>query len=296
MIDTHSHLNFMAFEHDFVQVADEALREGVKAIFLVGTTVQSSQKAVHMSEEYPYFYAVVGIHPHHAKQYLGNESSLLTDVDQIGRLASHPKVVAIGEIGLDYHVYSRSERYEAKPIDKDLIVLQKDLLTRQLAIASLVQKPVVIHSRKAKEEVLTMIADHNNNASFPLRGVFHCFEGGKKMAQRVVEAGFMISFTGNLTYDHGRAEVSKTIPLQNLLLETDCPYMLPRSSDAFSTQGILMENENLSANLRSEPKHVKIIGHYHAYLRNISADEVFKQTTANAQRLFKIDVDHAHGD
>jgi TatD DNase family protein len=304
MIDTHSHLNFRAFESDWREVIERAQFAGVSKIIMVGTDIDSSVKAVEMAQQSSVLYAAVGIHPHHAKKYqefrgeslefskyTKKNNEIDADLKTLEHLIQQPKVVAVGEIGLDYHIYSMS-KYQKSPLRQDLdgqanikieeeirpelIVIQKQLFQEQLTLAQKHNKPVIVHSRKAKEEVLNALVAFNQTSEMPIKGVFHCFEGGKKMAKRVIEAGFLVSFTGNITYDHGRAEVSKTIPLDSIMLETDCPYMTP------TPERVVGEV------LRSEPRHVKIIGQYHAKLRGISEDEVFRQTTLNAENLFGI--------
>lgn len=282
MIDTHSHLNFHAFENDWREVIERAQSAGVSKIIMVGTDIDSSTKAVEMAQQNPVLFAAVGIHPHHAAKFKDTSSNIKNDLKALDVLIQQPRVVAVGEIGLDYHVYSKSKYNNEKinkveeKIDPELLITQRKLLQEQLILAHKYSKPVIVHSRKAKEEVLNALIAFNQTAETPIKGVFHCFEGGKKMAQRVIQAGFLVSFTGNITYDHGRAEVSKTIPLDRIMLETDCPYMTP------SPERVVGEV------LRSEPRHVKIIGQYHAKLRDIPEDEVFRQTTLNAQSLFCI--------
>lgn len=275
MIDTHSHLNFTSFESDWLDIAERAFSCGVEKMIVVGTDLKTSQRAVRIAQKHPSLYAAVGIHPHHAKHYiLEGTEKISKDIEVLKKLLRSPKVVAIGEVGLDYHVYTASEKYKAEPISPELIAIQKHLFTLQLNLANTHDKPVIIHSRKAKAEVLNHIYHFNNEKNTKIRGVFHCFEGGKNFTKAVLEAGLYISFTGNLTYDHGRAEVSKTVPLSRLLLETDCPYMPPRLP-------------NILPVLRSEPAHVKIIGQFHADLRGIEAQEIYLQTTKNAITLFR---------
>jgi TatD DNase family protein len=279
MIDTHSHLNFKAFSDDWKEVVERAKAQGVTKIIMVGTDIESSSKAVEMAQQDPVLFASVGIHPHHALKFKNQISNIKNDLETLEALIQKPRVVAVGEIGLDYHIYAKSKYKKAKikieeEIDPELLVIQRQLFQAQLALAHTHAKPVIVHSRKAKEEVLDALVAFNRTSQTPLKGVFHCFEGGKKMAKRVIEAGFLVSFTGNITYDHGRAEVSKTIPLDKIMLETDCPYMTP------APERVVGEV------LRSEPRHVKIIGLYHAELRGLSAEEVYKQTTKNAERLF----------
>lgn len=280
MIDTHSHLNFEVFSNDWEEVVSRAFSVGVEKMVVVGTNLETSTKAVDMAQSNPALYAAVGIHPHHAKHYRDNGAALVPDMLALETLARRQKVVAVGEIGLDYHVYENSDRYSDVTIDERLIQLQRQLFKAQLGIAQKLEKPVIVHSRKAKREVLELIEQVGENNNQRLSGVFHCFEGGKTFAREIIQAGLHISFTGNVTYEEGKGNVSLEVPLNRLLLETDCPYMIPRPErDQKRPDGDF---------LRSEPRHVKIIGQFHAKIRGVSEKEVFKQTTDNAQALFGI--------
>lgn len=288
MIDTHTHLNFVAFSDDWREVVERANKEGVEKMIVVGTDLESSRKAVGMAEEVDCLFASVGIHPHHAKKYLSDNARGLVanDLKEIEKLLTHPKVVAVGEIGLDRHVYRNSGVYEDVSISEELMDTQKELFTKQVELAIKYKKPVIVHSREAKEGVLEILK-HIRQAQCKqaqneeeIAGVFHCFEGSKKYAKKILEAGFYISFTGNITYESGRAEASREIPLNKLLLETDSPYMTPAP--------IRDKKDNQGNIWRNEPSNVKITAKYHADLREISFEDVVNQTTANAKTLFGI--------
>ena len=243
-IDTHAHLNFKAFEADWRAVAERAVAAGIEKMIIVGTDLATSKRAVELAQEHAALYAAVGIHPHHAPS--------IKNVNSIKELAKEPRVIAIGEIGLDYHVYKDS-KYEVKGIDKES---QKTIFEAQLKIARELDKPVIIHSREAGEEVLEMAQG--------VRGVFHCFGGSKKYMRRILAAGFYVGFTGQVTYVPDRAEVAREVPLDRLLVETDCPYMPPFREER-----------------RSEPRDVIIIGQF-------LGAESEQATTANAGELFGI--------
>jgi TatD DNase family protein len=280
MIDTHCHLNFKVYQDDWKDVVNRARANDVEAMFVVGTTIETSKKALLMTKECNFLYATAGIHPHHAKQFLKDPDKMNSVFDELTVISSDPKVVAVGEIGIDYHEYPASKAYEHVPLDEKLLFIQKELFIKQVELAVKLRKPVIVHSRKAKDEVLSLLLSMEERLGMKIHGVFHCFEGSKKYAKRILEAGFYISFTGNITYDRGRAEVSKTIPLDRLLLETDSPYMTP--------EPLRSERGSSDKVLRNEPSSVKIIGQYHAKLRGISSDEVFAATSENAQCLFSI--------
>lgn len=243
-IDTHAHVNFKAFESDWKEVVERAVAAGVEKMIVVGADLASSRKAIELAESHPALFAAIGIHPHHARS--------IKSVKSIKELAGQPRVVAIGEIGLDYHVYKNS-KYGIQDIDKEL---QRQLFEAQLQVAQEVDKPVIIHSREAGEEVLEIARGS--------RGVFHCFGGSKKYLKKILAAGFYVGFTGQITYVPDRASVAREVPLDRLLIETDCPYMPPFREER-----------------RSEPRDVIIIGQF-------LGEGVAQATTANTGRLFGI--------
>jgi len=288
MIDTHTHLNFKAFEADWQDVVKRAIENGVEKMIVVGTDLASSKRAAEMAEQDRALYASVGIHPHHARKFsiTNNQfpnkfqiqnSKLQNEIRELKELAKHPRVVAIGEVGLDYHVYKNS-KYPSTALrtSSRLIELQKELLKLQVRLAQELDKPLIIHSREVKDEVLETIVKVNPKS----RGVFHCFEGPKKYLIKILDAGFYVGFDGNITYSHDRAEVAKEVPMERLLLETDCPFMLPEPMRS------LRKKEGKK--LRSEPKDVKIIGQFHAKSRGIYLNEVESQTNKNVKVLFNL--------
>ena len=277
MIDTHTHLNFQAFEKDWSKVVDRAVKAGVTKMIVVGTDLESSQKAVDMANSHPALYAAVGIHPHHARQIRNQKSEIRNLIIQLENLAQHPKVIAIGECGLDYHRYQNT-KYQILNTEKEwsqIKSLQQELLQTQLSLAQSLDKPVILHSREASEDILHTL----RTTPYVLRtnsGVFHCFDGSHQYLKKIIEAGFYVSFTGNITYNSDRATLSTLVPSNRLLLETDCPFMLPEP----------LRSKNYRQPLRSEPQDVKIIAQSHADMRKIQLDEVVKSTTQNALRLF----------
>ena len=280
MIDTHTHLNFVAFENDWREVVERANRVGVKKMMVVGTDLESSKQAVKMAKEVDCLFASVGIHPHHAKKYVSNNDLdlMVSDLIKMEKLLTHPKVVAVGEIGLDMHVYRSSKAYKNVSISENLMNVQKDLFIKQVKLAIEYGKPIIVHSREAKERVLEILKQIRGEKE--VSGVFHCFEGSKKYARKILDAGFCISFTGNITYESGRALVSKVVPLNRLLLETDSPYMTPIP---------VRSRKDSQGNIwRNEPSNVKITAKHHANIRDISFEDVVEQTTINAKALFGI--------
>lgn len=277
-IDTHTHLNFKAFKKDWEDVVERALESGIDKMIVVGTDIDSSIRAVEMAEKHPALHASVGVHPHHVRA-LRDIPNLKSQISKIRRnlreFSEHPKVVAIGEVGLDYHYYSKSKKYEMENNDrgwKKLKTLQKKLFKIQVELAKEIDKPLIIHSREAGEEVLDLITNINKQKKWKLKGVFHCFEGDDTYLEKVLKAGLLVSFTGNITYSDDRASVACKVPLDRLLLETDCPFMSP----------VPHRGE------RNEPAHVKIVARKHSQIRGIHLNEVIEMTTKNAGKLFKI--------
>jgi TatD DNase family protein len=207
IIDSHAHLQFDEYAAVLDDVLARAREAGVTAIVNVGTDLASSRAAVALAERFPQLYATVGLHPHEAATFTGEVGAMLAD------LARHPKVVAIGETGLDYY-------YQHAPREAQLTAFRA-----QLELAQAVELPVVVHSRDAKEETLRLLAE-----SAPGRkGVLHCFTGDLDMAQRAIGMGFYISFSGIVTFKNAGPlrEVAHALPLESILIETDCPFLTP---------------------------------------------------------------------
>lgn len=205
IFDSHAHYDDARFDEDRDALLSSLPGKGVCGIIDIGCDLESSRKAVALAEKYPYVWAAVGYHP--------EQAALRTDegVAELRQLLSHPKVVAIGEIGLDY--------YWPEPDHET----QKRVLIEQLKLARELQKPVILHVRDASEDALTILKAH------PVRGVMHCFSGSPETAREVLKLGLYIGFTGVLTFKNARkpVEVCAAVPLDRLLLETDCPYMAP---------------------------------------------------------------------
>jgi len=251
-VDTHAHLNFEVFKNDYRQVIERALTNGVKGIINVGSNLETSKKAVAIAEEYPAgVYAAVGLHPIHAKEEKFDEVAFL-------KLARNKKVVALGEIGLDYYY------------DKSSAELQKEIFRQFLKMSHAVSKPVILHSRDAQEDVLSVLMEERPEP----RGVMHCFPGDWPYAKVILDMGLYISFTGLITFtkNSNTFEVLQKVPLDRLLIETDCPYLSP---EPYRGQ-------------RNEPAFVIEVAQKIAEIKKISLAEVAQQTTKNAQNLFKI--------
>jgi len=260
LIDTHAHLDFSQFDGDLDQVIDRAANEGVTGIITVGFDLDSSRQAVALTDSYANLWACVGIHPHQASQVNSEVLNGLRDLSQ------HPKVVAIGETGLDYY-RDRSPRE-----------VQRRVFRQELDLAADVGKPVVIHDRGADQDTMHIIrawagaiCSSNGKLQSPL-GVVHCFSGDLTLADELFGLGFYVSVAGPVTFPKARRlqESVSRLPLERLLVETDCPFLSPHPHRG----------------KRNEPANVKLIAQKIADIRNVPLQEVSRITTENARRLF----------
>jgi TatD DNase family protein len=257
-VDSHAHIDGEEFDADRVEVVARARAAGVGAILNVGTGDPHGgnfERAVALAEGYEGVYAAAGVHPHDARLYTDEAERRLSGV-----LESSKRVVALGEIGLDFH-------YDNSPRD-----VQREVFARQLRLAMKASLPVIIHSREADEETVEVLREEY--ACAPRGGVMHCFGGGRKMAEDVLALGFYISFAGNVTFKKADAlrEVAREVALERLLVETDCPYLSP-----VPFRG-----------RRNEPAHVVETARFLAELRGVEAEELGRVTSENFARLFGV--------
>ncbi|MBI2028085.1 MAG: TatD family hydrolase [Candidatus Levybacteria bacterium] len=264
MIDVHCHLNFHAFEKDYDEVIKSAFKAGVTKIINVGTKIDSSFRAVEMAQKYPQLYAIVGVHPHHAdKLEAGWELEL-------EKLAKNPKVVAIGEIGIDYFRYKSNSIVDPK--------LQKETFIKQIILANKLKLPLQIHNRLAGKDILDILENHKPYLLNP-PGMFHCMSGDLDSLKKVLDLGFYIGFDGNITYS-GLApgetvelkELVSYAPLDRIVTETDSPFLTPEPM-----RGV-----------KNRPEYVIIIGEFISKLRGINFDKLRNQTTKNVKKIFSI--------
>ena len=252
LIDSHAHIDDDRFDADREAVLSRARAAGVDLIVNIGADMASSARSVALAEQYPQVYATVGMHPHDAKDMREQ------DYQQLVRWAAQPKVVAIGEIGLDYH-YDLSPR----PV-------QQEVFLRQLDIARQTGKPFVVHEREAHADTFEII----RSAAKGLEGVFHCFSGSVETARQYLKLGFYVSIAGPVTFPKSAKtkEVARYVPLDRLLVETDSPYLTPQ---AFRGR-------------RNEPAYVRLVAEEIAVLRELPLQELARATSENACRLFRI--------
>lgn len=257
MIDTHAHLNYPAILENIDDVLARAQNAGVEKIIIPATDAESSLQICELITKHGMLYGAVGIHPTELKDF--NEKELHI----IENLCKSDKIIAIGEIGLDYYW---------KPYDKEQ---EQYVLKAQLEIARKHDLPVILHNRESSEDLMKIITKHYENGK--LKGQFHSFSGDLTMAKKCVEMGFYISFTGNLTYKPNEKtleaySIVKEIPLEHYLLETDTPFLPP-----VPYRG-----------KQNEPAYVIHTAQKLAELKGISLEEVDRVTTENAKKLFRV--------
>lgn len=248
--DSHCHLTAEQFNADRDEVIQRALDAGVTQMLTLATDVASSRAVIALAEQFEGVYAAVGIHPESVK------AATVGDLDVIREVAAHPKVVALGEIGLDYYW------------DKTTASLQQDFFEKQLELAAELDLPVAIHDRDAHAAVMETLRNHKKN-----RGVLHAFSGNLEMAQEAMGLGFFISFGGPLTFKNNKhaPDLLRALPLDKLLIETDAPYLTPHPYRG----------------KRNEPSYVKLVAQGIANLKGLSDIEIATQTTKNARALFE---------
>jgi TatD DNase family protein len=253
LFDTHAHYYDQQYDEDREETLERAKEKGVGLILTASSDVASSIESVTLAQNHDMIYAAVGVHPHNVIDLNNNIISALTD------FASYPKVVAIGEIGLDYF-YDNSPR-EA----------QKIWFAKQISLARNVKKPIIVHDRDAHEDTLSILKSENAKE---VGGVLHCFTGSIEMARELMGLGFMISIAGPVTFKNANRllDVVKLVPEDMLLIETDSPYLAPEPHRG----------------KRNESAHVRFIAEKIAKIKGRSLDDIADITTSNAKRLFGI--------
>ena len=253
LFDTHAHLDDRAFDSDREELLSGLAARGTSMVMNPGCSLDSSKNAVALANRYPWIYAAVGSHPDVADEV--NEAVL----ERYRLLASqNPKVKAIGEIGIDYH-------YEDIPRE-----LQLKAFRMQMELAKELNLPVIVHEREAHEDGMKVVKE------FPeVKGVFHCYSGSAEMARQLVDLGWYIGFTGVLTFKNARKaiETAESIPLERIVLETDCPYMAPVPHRG----------------KRNDPGYLCYMAQKLAEIRGVSLEEIQHITTENGKRLYRID-------
>jgi TatD DNase family protein len=254
MIDTHCHLNSKEYNKDIDSVITAAQLAGVEYFIVPATMPEDLEKTLEIADKYDKVYCALGVHPHDASKF--NEEVY----SDILRLSKHKKVVSIGEIGLDYY--------------RNISVAESQVyaLERQLAIGLETELPVILHNRCADKDIISILKKDGNS---DMGGVCHCFSSGVEVAEELLELGFYISFTANITFSKvDMTEVIKLVPLDRIMLETDSPYMTPSPNRG----------------KRNVPQNIIKVAEKISSVKNILLEEVIKMTTENAKRLFRIPI------
>ena len=251
LFDTHAHYYAEAFDEDRDQVLAALPAAGVGLVLCPGCDLPTSRQSIALAEQYPFLYAAAGVHPEDA---LGLPEDWL---DQVAQMTRHPKVVAVGEIGLDYYW---------KEVPRDL---QKEVFRAQLQLAKDLDLPVIVHDREAHGDCLAMVKEFAG-----VRGVFHCYSGSAEDAKTLVKLGWHLSFTGTITFKNARKapQAAAVVPADRLLIETDCPYMAPEPYRG----------------KRCDSSMLPRVAERLAEIRGGSAEEIVQMTCRNARRLFGV--------
>jgi TatD DNase family protein len=282
LIETHAHLDYPEFASDLDDVLRRAADTGVARVITIGTSIESSRRAIDLAEKYPAVYAAIGVHPTYVEEA---EEDVMTPLRE---LAKHPRVVAIGETGLDYHRLPSEEVAKEKQVqvmtalrtetDEEIEAQIRDgaykskqasLFQQQLDLAVELGLNAVIHQRDAWEDTLKMVQPYAGK----LRGVFHCFGGTLDEANEVLDLDHFVSFTGIVTFKNGAAvrEVAAQIPLWKFMVETDCPYLAP----------VPFRGK------RCEPAHTRLVAEAIAAARQVPLEEIAEATTETAENFFR---------
>jgi TatD DNase family protein len=286
MIDVHCHLNFYRFEDDYDEVIKRAREKGVTRIINTGTKLDSSQHAIELAEQYDDLYAIVGVHPHHADKLIPQRHAELVSasheipnqvrddalsedwIEQLEQMTKHPKVIGIGECGLDYYSYQSNGIVDPK--------LQKDVFAAQIELSHRAGLPLQIHNRQAGEDVIAMLKERKYLLQ-EVPGMFHCFAGSEQVLKDALDLGFYIGFDGNITYKgiaKGETtdlkDIAKIVPLERMVVETDSPYLTPVPHRG----------------TRNEPGYVIIVAQFLAELKGVSYEKLVEQTDKNVYTIF----------
>lgn len=252
-IDSHAHLDLPEFDHDREAVIGRAQAAGIEKIITIGIGIRECREALQIAETWPFVYAALGMHPHNAKHLD------IRALDFIEQNARHKKVVGLGEMGLDFY-RNRSPRED-----------QIRCFRAQIDLAKSLKLPVIIHDREAHAETVAILREEKAGEH---GGVLHCFSGDAQMAFACIDMGFYISIPGTVTFKNAQTlqEVVREVPLEHLLIETDCPFLTP----------IPFRGK------RNEPSYVKLVAEKIAEIKKITVEEVGRMTSQNSKRLFAL--------
>lgn len=252
IFDTHSHLDSNQFKDDIEDIIENLKAENISYVLNPGCDIPTSKRSIELAQKYDFIYSAVGFHPHDAK-FMDDESE-----KEIEKMTEYEKVVAIGEIGLDYYYF-----YSPKEV-------QKEVFIKQILLAEKFNLPFIIHSRDASNDTYEIIKEYKKSVDC----VLHCFSQSKEMAKLYLDMGCYLSFAGPVTFKKSTnlQEVAKYAPMDRIFIETDAPYLSPEPKRG----------------KRNEPANVKYVGQFIAKLKCIDEEVLFQTTTDNAKRFFKI--------
>jgi len=258
LVDSHAHIDAPVYDKDRDQVVARAEAAGVSVIINAGFNLESSRASIKLAQNYAGVFVAVGVHPHNAAKVKNG------DLNQLAKLSREPRVVAIGEIGLDFY-------RNLSPRETQITVFKQ-----QLELAQSLGLPVIIHSRNAGQEVFAILSEWALNCQNKPVGVLHCFSGDLELAGKYIELGFLISIAGPITYSSSNsAQIAQSIPLDMLLVETDCPYLTPVPHRG----------------KRNEPAYLPLVVERIGQIRRVPPVEVAEKTAQNAIRLFRLRVE-----
>ncbi len=255
MIDSHCHLNMLdlsAYEGDLAKLIEAAKAQGVEKMLCIGVDLQHAEEVIAIAERFPEVYASVGFHP-------GDEPEFIVKAEALMALAQHPKVVGIGETGLDYYYPDHHPK------------IQQERFCTQIQVARDLKKPLIVHTRQAQADTISILREMK---AAEVGGVMHCFTEDYAMAEQAMDLGFYISISGIVSFKKATQvqDVAAKVPLERLLIETDSPYLAP----------VPFRGK------QNEPQYVRFVADYIAQLRGISIEEIDQKTTENFNRLFQL--------
>ncbi len=258
-VDTHCHINSKQYDDDLPKVITSCKKAGIKKMIVPGFDMFTSAKAVLISQQYPGLcFATIGIHPYHANKFTD-----LYDVKlEMKKMLNKYQITAIGEVGLDYHLYKNEDATGKKTQQQELLKLEIELALEH-------SLPLILHCRDAWDDYIDILSSYSKS---DLRGVSHCFEGGKVYLKKVLDLGLYIGFNGMITFNDRLPDLAKETPLDRILLETDSPFLTP----------VPYRGQ------RNSPKNVRLVAKEIAHLKNTSLEAIASETLANANALFRL--------
>lgn len=273
-IDTHCHLNFKRFKKNVEEVIEESKQAGVEIMVVPGTDISTSKRAIEIASKNEGVYSAVGIHPHHVYECMQPEAqsidSLLEGLDM---LIQTENVVAVGEVGMDRHVYKQT-KYESYAVNPTFLSLQENLFRTQIQLAIRYKKSLIVHNREASGDLIRVLQEEWD-ASLEHHTVFHCCEANPQLLQFAQDHNIFIGIDGDVTYDRKKRDFIQQVPLKLLVLETDSPFILPEP----------LKSQKKYPN---SPANIPLIAKAVAEIKNVSIEEAASPTTINAKKLFQL--------